>query len=313
MRIIVTGGAGFIGSNLVHVLLGAGHEVLVIDDLSTGSSDNLDPRAAFRMLDILDERIPQVFAEFAPEAVIRVPAQASVPVSIKDPERDRAVNAEGTRRVAAAARDAGAKRMLSASSAAVYGEPAELPLRETSRKEPINPYGASKLEAEGLLEAELRPAGVDYASMRFANVYGPRQDAAGEGGVVAIFCDRVRAGERPVIYGDGEQTRDFVYVGDLAGAMLAMLAFEGSLAGDGGDDAAYNISTGTRTSVNELVMAVRTAAQYFGPVDNVDERAGDIVHSVLDPSHAEAVFGWRAGVTLDRGMSVTWNWFSSRR
>lgn len=310
MRVVVTGGAGFIGSNLTFALLAGGNQVLVIDDLSTGSLDNLDPRADFRKLDILDESLPEVFESFGPDAVVHLAAQASVTVSLRDPERDRAVNAEGTRRVAAAAARTCTRRMVSASSAAVYGEPESLPLREDARKQPLSPYGSSKLEAESLLARELDGTGVDHASFRFSNVYGPRQDAAGEGGVVAIFCDRIRRKEMPVIFGDGRQTRDFIYVGDVVAAILSALAFEGRLASDGPDGASYNISTGVRTSVDELLMALRVAASWFGPAEHSEPREGDILHSALDPSRAREVFGWRANVELEAGASMTWRWFS---
>lgn len=312
MRVIVTGGAGFIGSNLVFALLAGGNQVLVIDDLSTGSFDNLDPRADFRKLDILDESLPAVFESFGPDAVVHLAAQASVTVSLRDPERDRAVNAEGTRRVAAAAARTGARRMISASSAAIYGEPESLPLREDARKEPLSPYGSSKLEAESLLASELAGTGVDHASFRFSNVYGPRQDAAGEGGVVAIFCDRIHRKETPVIFGDGSQTRDFIYVGDVVAAILSALAFEGRLASEGPDGASYNISTGNRTSVDELLMALRVAANWFGPAEHSEPREGDILHSALDPSRAREMFGWSANVELEAGASMTWRWFSQR-
>ena len=226
MRVLVTGGAGFIGSNLVHALVSGGHQVGIIDDLSTGKSANVHPHAWFRALDILDDSFGELVAEFAPDAVVHLAAQASVSVSLEDPDRDWAVNAEGTRLVARAAREAGAKRMISASSAAVYGEPAEadLPLSETAPKAPVNPYGKSKLAAESLLAQELEGSDVDYASFRFSNVYGPRQDGAGEGGVVAIFCTRMREGAAPVVYGTGAQTRDFIYVGDVVGAIISALA-----------------------------------------------------------------------------------------
>lgn len=312
MRVVVTGGAGFIGSNLVRSLLSGGNDVLVIDDLSTGKPENLDPRAAMRTLDILDDALPGVIAEFAPDAVVHLAAQASVTASIRDPERDRAVNAEGTRRVAAAARDAGAKRVISASSAAVYGEPEMLPLPETARLAPINPYGNSKLEAEALLVAELAGTGTDYASFRFSNVYGPRQDAEGEGGVVAIFLASVQEGRAPVIFGDGSQTRDFIYVGDVVAAIVAALHAEQPLAPAADERGAYNVSTGERTSVEALVMAVRQAAQYLGPVERVEPREGDIVHSALDPAKAAERFGWRAAVELEDGIAMTWRWYAAQ-
>ena len=310
MRVLVTGGAGFIGSNLVHALLSRGDAVLVVDDLSTGTMANIDPRSTFRHMDILDDRLGAVFEEFRPDGVVHLAAQASVVESLKDPARDREVNAIGTRAVALAAAASGASRVISASSAAVYGEPAELPLTETSPTVPINPYGASKLEAEGLLAAALDGTGVDHASFRFANVYGPRQDARGEGGVVAIFCDRIARGEAPIVFGDGSQTRDFIYVGDIVSAIVSALSFEGSLATERG--ASYNISTGTRTSVDELIMPLRLAARFMGAVEYQPAREGDILHSVLDPSKAQQVFGWSAGVPLESGLSATWRWFSSQ-
>lgn len=310
MRVIVTGGAGFIGSNLVHTLLGGGAAVMVVDDLSTGSMDNVDPRTDFRRMDILDEGLAELFRTFEPDAVVHLAAQASVVESIKDPERDREVNALGTRAVALAAAAAGARRVVSASSAAVYGEPAELPLAESSRTVPINPYGASKLEAEGLLAQALAGTGTDYASFRFANVYGPRQDARGEGGVVAIFCDRIAHGQPPIVFGDGKQTRDFIFVGDIVAAIVSALSFDGSLVTEQG--ASYNISTGTRTSVDALIMPLRVAAGFMGEVEYRPAREGDILHSVLDPTKAADVFGWTAGVPLDTGLALTWRWFSGR-
>lgn len=307
MRVLVTGGAGFIGSNLVRALLQAGREVTVIDNLSTGKVANLDPRASFRTLDILDERLVPVFREIAPDAVVHLAAQSSVTASVRDPEGDRLTNAEGTRRIAEAAREAGARRVISASSAAVYGEPAELPLKESSPLAPMNPYGTSKLEAEKLLAAELSGTGVDYASCRFSNVYGPRQDAEGEGGVVAIFLDRVAKGLSPVVFGDGAQTRDFIYVADVVAALLAALDHGGRLSESG---PAFNISTGHASSVEELVGAIRQAAGYLGAVERGPERTGDILHSVLDPARANAVLGWKAAVPLDTGIALTWRWFS---
>lgn len=311
MRFIVTGGAGFIGSSLVHVLLNVGHDVAVIDDLSTGNAANIDPRTEFRQLDIRADESAAFIAEYAPDVLVHLAAQSSVTVSIREPERDRDINARGTQLVARAAAEAGVRRVLSASSAAVYGEPAELPLRESSRREPINPYGASKLEAESLLADALAGTNTDHASLRFSNVYGPRQDAAGEGGVVAVFLDRIANEQPPVINGDGSQTRDFIYVGDVVGAILAAAESEGPLARE--DGAAYNVSTGQPTSVNELVSVVRRASGYLGAVENAPAREGDIAHSVLDPGRAAEVFGWKAGTALERGLAVTWRWFSGSR
>ncbi len=309
MRVLVTGGAGFIGSNLVHVLVGQ-HEVGVIDDLSTGHAENLHPSAWGRTMDILDERFPAAVAEFGPDAVVHLAAQSSVPRSITDPVRDWAVNVDGTRTVAAAAAAAGATRVLSASSAAVYGEPAEVPLGECSDTAPVNPYGSSKLAAEKALADELAGTGVDFASFRFSNVYGPRQDAAGEGGVVAIFCAELAAGRTPVIYGSGEQTRDFIYVGDVVAAIIASLEFTGTLSEAEPCGPAYNISTGEEVSVTDLANALRPVAGFYAPFEIARERAGDVLRSSLDSRKARAVFGWQPRVTLEAGLGPTYRWFA---
>jgi UDP-glucose 4-epimerase len=314
MRVLVTGGAGFIGSNLVHALVASGYDVGIIDDLSTGKGENLHPYAWFRELDILDDSFAETLREFAPDAVVHLAAQASVSVSLENPDRDWAVNAEGTRLVARAARAAGAKRMLSASSAAVYGEPlaSDLPLAESAPKAPVNPYGKSKLAAETLLAQELEGSDVDHASFRFSNVYGPRQDGAGEGGVVAIFCTRMHEGVPPVVYGTGSQTRDFIYVGDIVGAIVSALTPETPLAGEGPDGASYNISTGAEASVEALLGALRLASGYLGAVEHEPARVGDVDRSSLDPGKAKRVFGWRAAQPLENGAAVTWRWFAAR-
>ena len=313
MRVLVTGGAGFIGSNLAADLLDAGHDVGVVDDMSTGSAANLHTAAWFRKLDILDPALGDVLAEFAPDAVVHLAAQASVAVSFADPERNHAVNVDGTRRVARAARAAGVRRLFSASSAAVYGEPAELPLTETSAKAPSNPYGDSKLTAELVLIEELGTSETDFASFRFANVYGPRQDARGEGGVVSVFSDRMTAGERVVVDGDGRQTRDFIFVGDIVAAISEALVSGERLAVEGIDGPAYNLSTGTEVSVLDLAGRLRDATGYEGEVAHGPAREGDVARSALDPAKAREVFGWRAHTPLDAGLELTVRWFATQR
>lgn len=308
MRILVTGGAGFIGSNLVHALIDR-NDVGVIDDMSTGSPDNLHPAAWYRTCDILDPGLAGLVAEFSPEAVVHLAAQVSVAQSIADPGRDHEVNVEGTKAVARAARTAGATRVLSASSAAVYGEPSVVPVLETAPKAPQNPYGVSKLEAESALAEVLGSDGVDFASLRFANVYGPRQDWRGEGGVVAVFTAAMTGGRAPTMFGDGSQTRDFIYVGDVVGAIIAALSASAPLAADGPDGPAYNISTGAQTSIAELAGVLRAAARYTGAVERSPLPEGDIARSALDPSKAAAALGWRAGVTLEDGVAATVRWF----
>ncbi|MDO9557927.1 MAG: GDP-mannose 4,6-dehydratase [Coriobacteriia bacterium] len=313
MRILVTGGAGFIGSNLVFSLLSGGHQVGIIDDLSTGSMANLHPAAWFRGLDITDPGLQDAVADFRPEVVVHLAAQSSITVSQRDPERDRLVNIEGTRAVARAAAVAGARRVLSASSAAVYGTPVSLPVGEADPKVPENPYGHSKLAAEQALADELRPVGVDFASLRFANVYGPRQDPHGEGGVVAIFCGRMAAGEAPVVFGEGTQTRDFIFVGDIVLALIEAADTDVTLALPGDDGSAYNISTGDETSVEMLIQHLRSPAGYFGPVEHAPAREGDVARSVLDPTKAQEVFGWHSRVSLEAGLARTAAWFAQNR
>lgn len=311
MRVLVTGGAGFIGSNLVNALLGQ-HDVGVVDDLSTGSVGNLHPAAWFRKVDITGDLFAAAVEEFRPECLVHLAAQASVSVSVRDPEFDWRVNVDGTRAVAAAARAVGVRRLVSASSAAVYGEPMELPVSETDQKHPLNPYGRSKLAAEEVVAAELVGSRVDFASFRFANVFGPRQDAQGEGGVVAVFCDRLAHGAVPMIDGDGKQTRDFVFVGDVVNAILMAISAEGELHDGNGSGPAYNISTGMATSVEELGRLLRSHAGVSGQFTYGPQREGDIRHSVLEPSKARDVFAWDARVPLDVALGETYRWFASQ-
>lgn len=309
MRVLVTGGAGFIGSNLVHVLLSAGHETGVIDDLSSGTVANLHPAAWFRCLDVDGPGLTAAVLEFSPEAVVHLAAQVDVASSVADPEHDRRVNVDGTRAVASAAREAGARRLLFSSSAAVYGPDVPVPTPETAPKGPANPYGEHKLQAEGVVAREFGGRGRDFAVMRFSNVYGPRQRSEGEGGVVAIFADRMTAGTSPVIYGDGGQTRDFIHVGDVVSFMLSALEAPDLPAGEGADGPAFNVSTGAGISVDELVAAMRRVSGYHGSVEHAPERPGDIRHSSLDPAKARETLAWSAEVELATGLAQTVGWF----
>lgn len=313
MNVVVTGGAGFIGSSLVHALLGGKHAVTIIDDLSTGSIDNVHPAAGFRRLDVTGPGLAEAIAAAQPEVVVHLAAQVSVQASVEDPEFDWRVNVEGTRAVAEAAVAAGARRLLFASSAAVYGEPAELPLTEESPTAPVVPYGRSKLAAEGTLAEVLHPAGVDFACLRFANVYGPRQKAEGEGGVVAQFGTRMAARTSPTIYGSGKQTRDFIFVADVVGACVEAADFEGVLALPGPNGPAYNVSTGRATSVNMLAEGLRVAMRYPGQFEHSPARDGDVEASLLSPAKAAEVFGWRASVDLQAGLQATAAWFQQLR
>lgn len=311
MRILVTGGAGFIGSTLVDALV-TEHVVGVIDDLSSGKRSQVHAHAWFRELDITSPALEATVSEFAPNAVVHLAAQPNVGASFKDPQRDWLVNAEGTRRVAAAAAASGAQVMVSASSAAVYGDPggAKLPLAETAQKSPTSPYGSSKLAAEEMIAAELSGTEMDFASLRFSNVYGPRQDWQGEGGVVAIFCASLAAGTPPTIFGAGHQTRDFIFVGDVVEAVRCALVSPTPLRMGEAGGPAYNISTGRQTSVETLGGQLRLLSHFNGMFQYAAEREGDIVYSALDPAKARTVFGWDARVPLDQGLERTYAYFS---
>jgi UDP-glucose 4-epimerase len=290
----------------------AGHEAGVVDDLSTGSAANLDPSAWFGQLDVCDPGLGEIVAGFRPEAVVHLAAQVDVTTSVADPDFDRRVNVDGTRAVASAAREAGARLLLFPSSAAVYGPEVPLPTPEDAPKAPANPYGSHKLEAEGVVAREFGGDGRDFAVMRFSNVYGPRQLAKGEGGVVAIFADRMLAGATPVIYGDGAQTRDFINVSDVVAFIVLAMEAPFPLSAPGPDGPAYNVSTGTAVSVEELADLMSAASGYEGPIARAAERPGDVRDSTLDPSKAAASLGWRADRDLSDGLAETLAWFAGR-
>jgi UDP-glucose 4-epimerase len=298
VRAVVTGGAGFIGSHLVEALLARGDEVHVIDNLATGSRTNVPDAATFHERDIR-EPLDDVFAEARPEAVFHLAAQADVGTSVERPEFDAQVNVLGTLRVLEAARTAGASLVFSSTGGAIYGE-CTRPAREDDPREPLSPYGTSKLAGEEYLAAWNRLHAMRNVALRFANVFGPRQLAKLEGGVVAIFMDRLRDGEPVTIFGDGEQTRDFVYVGDVVAALLAATGRD-----RGG---VFNVGTGVETSVNRLYEACRETAGRGDDPEHGPARAGDLLRSVLDPGAAERALGWRPVETLESGLRRTWEW-----
>ena len=311
MRVLVTGGAGFIGGNLVHTLLAAGHEPGIIDDFSTGSIANVHPAAWMRSLDITGPELGEAIAQFAPEAVVHLAAQVDVTASVTDPDRDRLVNVEGSRAVAAAARDAGATRFVTASSAAVYGPDAPIPTPEDAVKAPSNPYGEHKLASEGAVAEAFGGDDRQFAVLRFSNVFGPRQSWRGEGGVVAIFAHRMLTGQTPVVYGDGAQTRDLIYVGDVCDAIILALTRVTPLADRAGPDGpAYNISTGGRTTIEALAGMMAQMTGYEGSIDHAPARPADVPDSALDPTKARGAFGFSAHTELAAGLAQTVRWFA---
>jgi UDP-glucose 4-epimerase len=310
MRALVTGGAGFIGSNLVDALLDRGDEVTVVDNLSTGRVENLDGARrrgiAFHEADITDaERLCELFAGARPDIVFHLAAQIDVRKSIDDPAWDASINVGGTINVLDAARRAGVKRVVNTSTGgAIYGDVDTIPTPETTPPRPMAAYGTSKLCAETYCGWFERLYGLSAVTLRYGNVYGPRQDPLGEAGVIAIFCGKLMSGERPMIFGDGRQTRDYVYVADVVAANLAAASHPEA-------HGVYNVGTGRERSVLEVLAALRRAAGLddddlqpeFAP-----GRLGELQRSALDVSRARAELGFTAEADLDDGMRRTLEW-----
>jgi UDP-glucose 4-epimerase len=306
VKALVTGGAGFIGSTLVDALLARGDAVTVVDDLSTGRRQNLDAAleagASLFERDIRDgSAMAELAREVKPEVVFHLAAQIDVRHSVADPAFDAAINVGGTANVLDAARAAGARRVVFTSTGgAVYGEGdgQELPLKEDAPIAPMAPYGQSKFAAEGYLALYRRLYGLSSVSLRLGNVYGPRQDPLGEAGVIAIFCGQLLAGGRPTVYGDGAQTRDYIYVDDVVAAILA--AAESEAAGP------LNVGTGRETDVLELVdkLAELGGSAEFEP-EAAPARTGEVQRISIDPGRAERELGWRPATALHDGLRMT--------
>ncbi|HET9214860.1 MAG TPA: NAD-dependent epimerase/dehydratase family protein [Gaiellaceae bacterium] len=297
MRAVVTGGAGFIGSSLVDALLVRDDEVHVVDDLSSGSRENVAPGATLHVRDIA-EPLADVFDEARPDVVFHLAAQVDVRASVADPVADARANVLGTLQVLEAARAHGAQVIFASTGGAIYGECSE-PASEDAPRLPLAPYGTSKLAAEEYLATWNRLYGTGHVSLRLGNVYGPRQDPHGEAGVVGIFLSRIRDGEPATIFGDGKQTRDYVYVGDV------VRAFVGAVGADGG---VFNVGTGEETSVVELWRACLDAAGTSADAVHAPARLGEIQQSCLDPRRAERTLHWRAEIPLATGLRETWEW-----
>lgn len=294
MKLLILGGAGFIGSHLVDALLEQGEEVHVVDDLSTGKLENLNPAASFYKMDICDSGFGDLICSIRPEVVFHLAAQVSVPRSVHNPYEDARVNVLGTVNLLDACVKAGVKRVVFSSSAAVYGMPQYLPINEAHPLQTISPYGASKAAAEEYLRLYQRMYGINYVILRYANVYGPRQDAEGEGGVVSIFDRRLASRDALTIFGSGEQTRDFIYVKDVVRANLAAATCSPNLT--------INVSTGEATSINQLAQMMISTANTPVEVIYQPERQGDIQHSVLSPQLAWEVMGWKPNYKLEDGL-----------
>lgn len=295
MRILVTGGAGFIGSHIVEAYLQAGHEILVVDNMSRGRRENLPPEIPLVVMDIRDPAFRQVVEAFRPEVLNHQAAQIDVAAAVVDPLEDASVNLLGTLNVLQVAVQAGVRRVIVASSVAVYGEPERFPVTEDHPLRPLSPYGLSKMAMEAYVRWFGTSHGLEWVILRYGNVYGPRQPVAGEAGVVARFLAAMRDGKRPVIYGDGAQTRDFVHVRDVACANLLALT-----RGAGG---IYNIGTGQEVSVRELYERMRALMGYSGEPDYCPPRPGDIRRMVLSVERAAAELRWRPRIRLEEGLA----------
>jgi UDP-glucose 4-epimerase len=304
MRTLVTGGAGFIGSNLVDALLERGDKVTVVDDLSTGRRGNLagaiERGAQLVEADIRDAAFMRdLFAHESPDVVFHLAAQIDVRHSVADPAADARINVEGTVNVLTAAHEAGVRRFVNTSTGgAIYGEGQILPAPEDHPVAPLSPYGNSKFCAENYCSLFRRLHGLSTVSLRYGNVYGPRQDPLGEAGVIAIFCGKLLDGGRPTVFGDGTQTRDYDYVGDVVAANIAAASSDGA--------GPYNVGTGVETSVLELVEALAEAGgrSDFEPVFEAP-RSGEVQRIAIDPSRARAEMDWEPRVAVREGLGLT--------
>jgi UDP-glucose 4-epimerase len=313
MRVLVTGGAGFIGSTLVDRLLAEGYDVDVVDDLSTGSLANLaDARAqrrrklTFQRLDVRSDAMRELIQHRKPEVVYHLAAQADVRVSVANPALDAEVNILGSVNVIEGSLHAGARKVVFAGSGGtLYGVPDSMPTREGHPQRPLSPYGVSKKAVGDYLHYYREIHGLEYTVLALANVYGPRQDPHGEAGVIAIFAGKLLDGERPTIYGDGEQTRDFVFVDDVADAFVRATEKGGGLL--------VNIGTGVETSVQQLFDLVARTAGFPEPARYAPPRTGELRRSALDPGRAAIHLGWKPYTSLEEGIALSVDWFRENR
>ncbi|MHB8781213.1 MAG: SDR family NAD(P)-dependent oxidoreductase [Candidatus Geothermincolia bacterium] len=309
MKVTVTGGAGFIGSNLTDALLERGHNVVVVDNLSTGRFENLlnvkdaarEKRFAFFHMDIRDPAVAVAIKEQEVDAVIHLAAQMDVRNSVADPVNDAEINIIGTINLLRLCTQAGVKKFINTSSGGcIYGEPETFPVKEDAPKWATSPYGVSKNAADLYIRYFSQAYGMDFTTLALANVYGPRQNPFGEAGVVAIFGGKMLAAETPLIFGNGDQTRDFVYVGDVVDAYIRAL--------ESGSGELINIGTCQETSVNELYRLIQELTAFEEPPEYMPERAGELFRTCLAIGKAEKVLGWTPSTSMRQGLEKTLDW-----
>ena len=304
MKMIVTGGAGFIGGHLIDRLIREGHKVAVVDNLSTGKKENLNPRAKFYKIDIRSPKISQIFKEEKPEIVFHYAAQIDVRKSVENPVEDAEINILGTLNILENCKKYKVKKLIFASSVGVYGEPRALPVKETHPLDPISPYPITKLAIEKYLQY-YQVQRLNFVFLRYSNIYGPRQTSTGEGGVIAIFINKILSGKKLIIYGDGNQTRDFLYVDDaVSAAIKALKAPSGSI---------YNIGTNKEISINNLLKLLslilnKKIEPIFQPL-----REGEIINSRVDYSKIKKELDWQPKYELKSGVKKTIKWFKKLR
>ena len=303
MRVLITGGVGFIGSHIVDGLLDRDYEVSIVDDLSSGRKDNLNSKANFHEVDIVSDELASVFEEVEPDFVVHQAAQINVRKSFDDPVFDATSNIVGSLNILELCRKHDVKKVVYASSGgAIYGEPEYMPADELHPIRPLCPYGVSKHTVEHYIEMYFSLYGLDYTCLRYANVYGPRQDPFGEAGVVAIFAKHYLSGKTPTIFGDGNQSRDFVYVGDVADANVLALETETK-------SKAFNIGAGVESSVNDISDSLQQIVGVDIKPENGPEVKGEVRRIFLDVSLAAAELGWTPKTSLEEGMRKTVDYF----
>jgi UDP-glucose 4-epimerase len=305
MRILVTGGAGFIASNLVDALIENGHDVAILDNLSTGKKENLNPKAKFFNADDRDKKkVEDAFKKFQPEIVDHHAAQIDVRKSVAEPEFDASVNIMGLLNILQNCVKYKVRKIVNISSGGViYGDGAKLPIKEDERKGPISPYGIAKLTSEYYVNFYTKIYGLKHTSLRYSNVYGKRQDPLGEAGVIAIFSNLMLHGKQPTIFGDGKQTRDYVYVKDVVNANI--------LAMEKGDNESFNIGTGKEVDVNKIFGLIKKETGFTGNAIYAPARPGELLRNCLNTDKAKKLLGWQPKYTLEQGMKETIEWVKS--